>query len=128
MSRFKLVPPAALIAAALLAGAWMLGRALDRDARRSEEGAKLLDAVMQRVRDSYVEPVDEEQLWLGAIAGMMNELGDPNSAYITPERLERLREIVIHVRRERVELLRPVKQHRRDARFLGDLDAHLGLP
>ncbi len=91
MSRFKLVPPAALIAAALIAGAWMLGRALDRDARRSEEGAQLLDAVMQRVRDSYVEELDEEQLWRNAVAGMVAQLGDPNSAYIAPDRLERLR-------------------------------------
>ena len=91
MSRFRLLPPAALIAVALLSGAWLLGRALDRDSRRSQEGAQLLDAVMQRVRESYVEPVDEEQLWQGAVAGLMNQLGDPNSAYITPDRLERLR-------------------------------------
>ncbi len=91
MNRFRLLPPAALVALALLSGAWLLGRALDRDSRRSAEGAQLLDAVMQRIRESYVEDVDEEQLWLNAVAGMMNELGDPNSAYITPERLERLR-------------------------------------
>lgn len=90
MSRFKLVPPTALIAGAVLAGAWMLGRALDRDARREEEGARLLDAVMTKVREVYVEEVDEETLWQGAIAGMMDQLGDPNSAYLTPERLERL--------------------------------------
>lgn len=91
MNRFRLLPPAALIAIALLSGAWLLGRALDRDERRSEEGARLLDAVMQRVRESYVEPVDEETLWRNAVAGMVEQLGDPNSAYITPDRLERLR-------------------------------------
>lgn len=91
MNRFRLLPPTALIATALLAGAWLLGRALDRDDRRSEEGARLLDTVMQRVRSSYVEPVNEDSLWQGAIAGMLEQLGDPNSAYITPDRLERLR-------------------------------------
>ena len=85
-----MVPPTALIAAALLACAWLLGRALDRDARRQEEGARLLDAVMQKVREAYVDPVDEETLWQGAIAGLMDQLGDPNSAYLTPDRLERL--------------------------------------
>jgi len=90
MNRFRLLPPTALIAIALLSGAWLLGRALDRDERRSEEGARLLDAVMERVRTNYVEPVDDEQLWQNAIAGMLDELGDPNSAYITPDRLERL--------------------------------------
>lgn len=68
----------------------MLGRALDRDARRQEEGARLLDAVMTKVRDTYVDEVEEETLWQGAIAGMMDQLGDPNSAYLTPDRLERL--------------------------------------
>lgn len=91
MNRFRLLPPTVLIAAAFIAGAWLLGRALDRDSRRSEEGARLLDAVMERVRSSYVEPVDEDSLWQGAIAGMLDNLGDPNSAYITPDRLERLR-------------------------------------
>ncbi|MBX3133420.1 MAG: S41 family peptidase [Gemmatimonadaceae bacterium] len=91
MNRFRVLPPMALIAAALVAGAWLLGRALDREARRSQEGAALLDVVMQRVRDSYVEPVDDEKLWQGAIAGMLDQLGDPNSAYLTPERYERLR-------------------------------------
>ncbi len=90
MSRYKMIPPAALIAGALLAGAWLLGRALDRDARRQEEGARLLDAVMSKVRETYVEEVDEQTLWQGAIAGMMDQLGDPNSAYLTPDRLERL--------------------------------------
>lgn len=91
MNRFRLLPPTALIAAAFVAGAWLLGRALDRENRRAEEGARLLDAVMERVRTSYVEPVDEDSLWQAAIAGMMDQLGDPNSAYITPARLERLR-------------------------------------
>lgn len=91
LGRFKLIPPTALIAGALLAGVWMVARALDRDARREEEGARLLDTVMERVRDTYVEPVDENALWQGAIAGMLDQLGDPNSAYITPERLDRLR-------------------------------------
>jgi carboxyl-terminal processing protease len=90
MSRFKLIPPAALLAGALMAGTWLLGRAMNRTARQEAEGARLLDAVMQRVRDTYVEDVNEDQLWQAAIAGMIDELGDPNSAYLTPERLERL--------------------------------------
>lgn len=90
MRRFKLVPPAVLVVAALIAGTWLLGRAMNREARQEQEGAALLDAVMQRVRDTYVEDVTEEQLWQAAVSGMIDELGDPNSAYLTPERLERL--------------------------------------
>ena len=90
MGRFKLVPPAVLVVAALVAGSWLLGRAMNREARQEQEGAALLDAVMQRVRDTYVEDVTEDQLWQAAVSGMIDELGDPNSAYLTPDRLERL--------------------------------------
>ena len=61
MNRLRLLPSAVLVAAAILAGGWIIGRALDSDSREEREGAKLLQAVMDRVRDGYVEEVDEEK-------------------------------------------------------------------
>jgi carboxyl-terminal processing protease len=90
MSRFRLLPSGILVVLAVFAGAWLVRRAVDRDARAERDGARLLEDVMMRVRAVYVEPVDEEELWAAAIAGMVDELGDPNSAYLTPERLERI--------------------------------------
>lgn len=90
MSRLRVVPPMMLIIGALVAGMWLVGRAVDGDERRSREGAQLLDVVMERVRQQYVDEVPEDQLWQNAIAGMIAELGDPYSAYLTPDRLERL--------------------------------------
>lgn len=92
MSRLRLLPPLALIAMALVAGTWLVARAVNRDERRSREGAQLLDVVMERVRERFVDDVPEEELWQYAINGMIAELGDPHSAYLTPERLERLRQ------------------------------------
>jgi len=90
MNRLRLLPSGVLVLAALFAGAWLVRRAVDEDSRSARDGARLLQDVMARVRDGYVEPVDEEELWAAAVAGMVDELGDPNSAYLTPERLERI--------------------------------------
>ena len=90
MSRTRLLPSAFLIAAAVVGGGWLIQRAFDAPSRAEREGARLLQAVMDRVREGYVEEVAEDSLWLHALTGLIDELGDPNSAYLTPERLERL--------------------------------------
>jgi carboxyl-terminal processing protease len=78
-----------LVAAAAWSGVWLVQRAVRTD-RPALDGARLLDAVMLRVRTSYVDTVDTERLWELAAVGMLDELGDPNTAYLTPERLELL--------------------------------------
>ena len=91
-SRMRLLPSAVLVIAALLSGGWLVQRAVGgRDSAR--DGSVLLDAVMQRIRENYVEAVPEEDLWEFATSGMVQELGDPNSAYLSPERLERLNRV-----------------------------------
>ena len=90
MNRTRLLPSAVLLVAALVAGAWLVQRALDGESRREREGARLLDTVMERIRESHVDSIPEEVLWEYAVTGLIAELGDHNSAYLTPERLERL--------------------------------------
>jgi carboxyl-terminal processing protease len=65
-------------------------RAVGGGDRSPRDGAILLEEVMQRVRDNYVEPVADDSIWELAMRGMLDEIGDPNTAYLTPERLERL--------------------------------------
>ena len=89
-ARLRLLPPAALLALGLAAGLWLVGRAVNGDTRRAREGAQFLDLVMDRVRRTYVDSVPEEKMWELAIQGMIAELGDPHSAYIPPDRVERL--------------------------------------
>ncbi len=55
-------------------------------------GQRLLDAVMERVRRSWVDTIGPDELYRRAALGLVEELGDPNSAYLTPEQLKRLRE------------------------------------
>jgi carboxyl-terminal processing protease len=90
VSQTRLIPSAVLVGLALVAGGWLVQRAVSGEARREREGARLLNTVMERIRESHVDSFPEEDLWSYAVAGMLSELGDPNSAYLTPERLERL--------------------------------------
>jgi carboxyl-terminal processing protease len=52
-----------------------------------------LYAVYQRIKASYVEPVEDEQLIRGAIDGMLASL-DPHSAYLDGPSLERLETMI----------------------------------
>lgn len=47
------------------------------------EEARLLAEVLERVREDYVEPVDDERLIEAAIRGMVEDL-DPHSAFLDP--------------------------------------------
>jgi len=49
--------------------------------------ARLLAEVLQRVRDNYVDPVDDHQLMQSAIRGMVEALDD-HSTFLTPDEFE----------------------------------------
>ena len=51
------------------------------------EGARLLAEVMQRVRENYVDPVDDHKLMQNAIRGMVEALDD-HSTFLTPDEFE----------------------------------------
>jgi carboxyl-terminal processing protease len=59
------------------------------DAQSGPEFGKLV-AVYQRIKSSYVEPVDDEKLLKGAIDGMLASL-DPHSSYLDARDFENLR-------------------------------------
>lgn len=54
------------------------------------EEARLLAEVLERVRQDYVEPVDDRRLIEAAIRGMVSEL-DPHSAFLDPLDYEEIR-------------------------------------
>lgn len=62
------------------------------DGRAGPQFAKLF-AAYQRIKTSYVEPVEDEQLIRGAIDGMLSSL-DPHSAYVDGQSLERLNTLI----------------------------------
>src|SRR5690606_24629862 len=62
------------------------------EGRASPEFAKLF-ATYQRIKTSYVEPVDDDVLIRGAIDGMLAAL-DPHSSYLDGAALERLETMI----------------------------------
>jgi carboxyl-terminal processing protease len=99
MTRTKGVIVALVLLAALIIGGRFYQRGIVTSSVHSSalseaQGARLLDAVMQRVSDSWVDSTSEEDLYERATVGLVDELGDPNTAFLTPDRLKRLREVV----------------------------------
>ncbi len=89
--RRRLFVSAAVLGAAIVSGGWLLERGL-QPARPPMTGARLLDQVMARVRDSYVEPIPDSGLYRRTVEGLLRELHDAPTTYLTPERLQRLME------------------------------------
>jgi hypothetical protein len=55
------------------------------------EQARLLAEVLERVREGYVEPVDDRELIESAVRGMLKSLDD-HSGYLDPEQYRQMRE------------------------------------
>ncbi|MGX7951254.1 S41 family peptidase [Tsuneonella sp. HG249] len=87
----SLVRSAALVSAIALIPATTAGLA-QVDGRAGPEFARLF-AVYQRIKASYVEPVDDDKLIRGAIDGMLASL-DPHSAYLDGGDLQRLETMI----------------------------------
>ena len=62
-------------------------------ASHSRYAAVLSDA-MEQIQDRYVEPIGRRELFEGAMQGMVGRL-DPYSAYISPQPLKELQEMVL---------------------------------
>jgi carboxyl-terminal processing protease len=97
VTRARLLVVVTLLFTALLAGGWLVRRGLaaPKEAARlsATDGERLLEGVMRRVQQSWVDSIKVEELYRKAALGMLQELGDPNTAYLPPDRLSRLREV-----------------------------------
>jgi carboxyl-terminal processing protease len=91
MKLAALLRSAALVSAVALLPATTAGFAAV-DGKAGPEFAKLF-AVYERIKTSYVEPVDDEKLIRGAIDGMLASL-DPHSAYLDGGDLQRLETMI----------------------------------
>ncbi|HEU4748282.1 MAG TPA: S41 family peptidase, partial [Gemmatimonadaceae bacterium] len=56
------------------------------------EGTRLFESVFRHVQTEFVEPVSDSALYRKSVDGMLYELNDPYSAFLTPERFARLHE------------------------------------
>lgn len=89
--RSRLFVVMAVLGSSLLFGGWLLGRGM-RGRVAPVSGEHLFDQVVAHVSRYYVDSVATADLFDKALNGMLEELGDPNTLYLKPERLKRLNE------------------------------------
>lgn len=68
------------------------GRTHNRVSLTGGEYAALIERLMFDVEESYVDEVETEKLFQGAVRGMLGSLNDPNSSFIEPSAYTRLQE------------------------------------
>lgn len=90
--RSRAVVVAAVFGAALVSGGWFMQAGYGASGASSISRARLFDQVMAHVENDYVDTVDESELYKKAVDGMLLELHDPHSVYLTPDRLAKLNE------------------------------------
>lgn len=93
--RTRAVVAAALFVGLLSAGGWWAGRDLKpapAAARAPLGGARLFEQVLGAVAQKYVDSLDAPQIYEKAVNGLLRELDDPYTAYLTQDRLKRLDE------------------------------------
>jgi carboxyl-terminal processing protease len=89
--RSRAIVVAAALSAAMATGGWLVQRGL-HGGDGVYNRARLFDDVMQHVARYYVDTVGEATLYQKAVDGMLYELHDPHSVYLSADRLRRLTE------------------------------------
>jgi len=86
---------AVVLSSALVSGGWLVERGLrgaPRGGRDSGGGAHLLDQVMGHVARDFVDTLSDSTLYTRTVDGLVRELHDPHSSYLSPQLLARLSE------------------------------------
>lgn len=86
----SVVTPLVVAILGLGSGGWLLQRGVDPSTNIYYQ-TRLLEQVVDHVAERFVDETDRDQLYQMAIDGMLAELGDPHSVFMTPEDYESLR-------------------------------------
>jgi carboxyl-terminal processing protease len=81
-----------VLSSALVSGGWFVERGLLRTNTPVPDGAHLFEQVYARVARDYVDTLSDSTLYTDAAAGLVDELNDPHSAYLSPSLLATLSE------------------------------------
>ncbi|MGE5099553.1 MAG: S41 family peptidase, partial [Deltaproteobacteria bacterium] len=83
---------AAVLSSALVSGGWLVERGLSGAAPGGREGGRLLQEVIGHVSRDYVDTLSDSTLYARAAEGLVDELHDPHSEYLSPKLLASLSE------------------------------------
>ncbi|HEV8365304.1 MAG TPA: S41 family peptidase [Gemmatimonadaceae bacterium] len=90
-TRSRALATLTVMAAALATGGWLFARGL-QTAAAPGPSRTLVDNVLQLVHERYIDSVPTVQLYERAVAGLLEELDDPYTTYLTRERFDRIEE------------------------------------
>jgi len=79
-----IVAPAVVAGVALVSGGWLLQHGVS-DQRNLYEQARVFDEVRTLLTDRFVDRPSNGDLYRMATKGMIRELGDPHTSFLTPE-------------------------------------------
>src|SRR3982751_4802886 len=88
----------AVLSCAIVSGGWLVqrgllsGRTLGAAGRAPVDGARLYQQVLERVEQAYVDTSAIQNIYRKSVDGLLLELGDPHTSYLTDDRLARLNE------------------------------------
>ena len=82
----------AVLTAGLVSGGMLIQSGAWREAGAATGSARLLDQVMARIGQDYIDSVSTDDMYRRAASGFVKEIDDPYSTLLTPERFRRLRE------------------------------------
>lgn len=83
---------AAVLSSALVSGGWLVERGLSGAAPGGRQGGRLLEEVIGHVSRDYVDTLSDSTLYARAAEGLVDELHDPHSEYLSPKLLASLSE------------------------------------
>ena len=89
--RYRAFVALATMAGALVTGGWFLQRGLDGSAT-GVNGVRLFDQVVSHVADRFVDSLSRDSIYQDALQGMLRELKDPYTVFLSGDRLARLNE------------------------------------
>jgi carboxyl-terminal processing protease len=87
MKQRSIFAPAVVLTAAVLSGGWFLQRGVGQEQNVYYQ-VRLFEEVVDHVANQYVEDVDKGELYQSAIEGLLRELGDPNTSFISAPEYE----------------------------------------
>lgn len=90
-SRSRVVVALGILTGALVSGGWLFSRGLTGGGVPFAR-ERLFDNVFSHVQRFYVDSLGTGDLFDRALTGMLEELGDPHTVYLRPDRLRRLTE------------------------------------
>ena len=89
--RARAIVAVTAFALALVLGGWLLQRGLQRD-NGSYQRARMFDQVRARVANDFVDSIPDPDIYRKAAEGLVRELHDPHSGYLSPDKLRSLTE------------------------------------